>query len=300
MFLSDAIVGFLSACKLRRLSVHTQSAYASDLRSFKGWTTKSITRHAVISSEITAWRRFLDAQEFAATTIKRRIAALKAFTKWLVREGILEENPFNGLELSIRLPKRLPRNLTASETRHLLTAAKSTWVQDPFLQALLQLVVELLLTTGIRIGEACAIDLEDVDLNDQTIRVIGKGNRERQVYIVDSIVLDVIRHYLAKRDTISPLTNRLFVTTRGTSASTDYIRRKLHDAVLSSEIGRRVTPHMLRHTAATRLLEGGVDIRFVQRLLGHSSIATTEIYTHVSNAALRTAILNSRLRLQLD
>lgn len=300
MSMPEAVAGFLLSCKLKKLSSHTVRAYKSDLRHFRRWAHEEDIAAALTPAKLSEWRQFLDNQEFAPTTIKRRIAALKAFSKWLVREDRLSENPFLGLEATIRLPKRLPRHLSTIELRQLLKTARSNWAPDPFLCALIHLVVELLITTGIRVGEACTIDVEDINLADRTIRITGKGSRERQVYIIDEKVVRVIRHYLAQRRKLSPLTDRLLVTTRGSSASSDYVRRKLHEAVSTSTIFRKITPHMLRHTAATQLLESGVDIRFVQRLLGHSSIATTEIYTHVSNNALRTAILNAHIRRQLE
>ena len=192
----------------------------------------------------------------------------------------------------------MPRNLQRHDLRLLLGRLKRTGEFNGFSTLLIRLTVELILTTGVRIAEACAIRLGDIDLEGRIIRVDGKGSRERQVYLIDDELVSLLARYLKARNLKGPVSDRLLVTGKCTAASPDYIRRKLHDIVASTDIAGKITPHMLRHTAATQLLECGVDIRFVQRLLGHSSIATTEIYTHVSNTALRSAILNADLRRQ--
>jgi len=301
MTLADAISRFLLACRLRKLSEHTQRAYACDLGFFRRWSGHTPLADALTADAVEAWRRHLDDRQFAATTIKRRLAALRAMAKWLEREGHLADNPFRRLELGIKLPRRLPRNLSQRDLRLLLQGVRTATGARPFDGWLLRFAVELLLTTGIRIGEACAIRLGDLDLEGRTIRIVGKGSRERQVFLIDDQLLRLTRRYLKARAAVTgpatgPATDRLLTTSRGAPASPDYIRRKLHEAVRGSGIDGKVTPHMLRHTAATQYLECGVDMRFVQRLLGHSSIATTEIYTHVSDTALRSAVLGAGVR----
>ncbi len=145
-------------------------------------------------------------------------------------------------------------------------------------------------TTGVRVGELCSLRLSDIDLPSRILGVRGKGNRERRVFLVDADIVGLIKQYLVLRNLLGPVTDIFLVTSRGTPASPDHIRRHLHKLTAETSIMKRITPHMLRHSAATQLLENGVDIRFVQKLLGHSSIATTEIYTHVSDASLRSAI----------
>ena len=300
MTLADAISKFLLACKLRKLSPHTQRAYRSDLWLFRKWSHNRELERALTPDEIKAWRCHMDDRPLAATSIKRRLATLKAFTKWLEKAGHLNQNPFLALDLPIKLPRRLPRNLQNGDLRELIRSVRTRSISSSFPQVLIHLSVELILSTGIRIGEACNIELDDINLQERIIRVHGKGSRERQVFLIDKKLVVLIKRYLAIRKKFRPLTDRLLITTRGTSASTDYIRRKLHEAVSETGITRKVTPHMLRHTAATQFLERGVDIRYVQRLLGHSSIATTEIYTHVSNTALRDAITGAQLRKQWE
>ena len=300
MFLKDAIEQFLLLSKLKKLSPHTLKAYAGDLYSFAHWSRHRRASAALTTNQISSWHLYMDTQDFAATTIKRRLAALKAFCKWSEREDIVSVNPFKNLEVSIRLPRRLPRNLNRQDLRQLLQQIKQAAESTSVTQLLVPLVVELILTTGIRIGEACAIALDDLDVENQTVRIWGKGSRERQVFLIDARLQQLVRRYLRARQTLYPITDLLLITAQGKPASTDYVRRQLHIVSRAAGIRNTITPHMLRHTAATQLLECGVDMRFVQRLLGHSSIATTEIYTHVSDTALRSAILGSTLRRQLE
>jgi site-specific recombinase XerD len=296
MKLEALIHDFLRECKLRKLSIHTQRAYELDLYKFLTWARSAKTDSTLDPSTIEGWRSDLDGKSYAASTIKRRLATLKAMVKWLERNDRIAENPFAKIDVGIKLARRLPRNLARRDLRLLLAGVNAGTRETSLPALLLQFTVELILTTGIRVGEACSITMDDVDLEAGTIRILGKGSRERQVFLVDDQLARLAKRYIKARGRARPSTDHLLVTPHGRPASTDYIRRCLHDAVAETAIPGKVTPHMLRHTAATQLIECGVDIRFVQRLLGHSSIATTEIYTHVSDTALRSAILGAGVR----
>jgi integrase/recombinase XerD len=154
---------------------------------------------------------------------------------------------------------------------------------------------ELLLATGIRVGELTSLTTASLDLAEATIRVHGKGARERQVHILDDSVQALLVRYLTLREGRTKGT-ALLITPQGHPASAQLIRRLLSEGASAAGLSRRVTPHMLRHSCATFLLEAGVDIRFVQRLLGHGSISTTERYTHVSSGSLRAALLRGDVR----
>jgi len=154
----------------------------------------------------------------------------------------------------------------------------------------LEMPVRLMIATGIRVGELCALRLEDVSADGSSFRVHGKGSRDRVIYVVDENLRAELCQFIAMRSRRPTWHSALFANRCGAPIRPQSIRSKLRQHASGSGIGRRVTPHMLRHTAATLLLEQGVDIRFVQRLLGHSSIATTEIYTHVSDEALRASL----------
>lgn len=153
----------------------------------------------------------------------------------------------------------------------------------------LEIAIRLMVSTGIRIGELCKLRIEDIAPDGSSLRVHGKGSRDRVAYISDArLRLGLVR--LATEKKASRCSSALFVNRHGSAMKPQSIRSKLRKYATNIGMVRRVTPHMLRHTAATLLIEQGVDIRFVQRLLGHSSIATTEIYTHVSDEALRTTL----------
>jgi len=153
-----------------------------------------------------------------------------------------------------------------------------------------RLCLSLLACTGLRVSELCSITVGQVRTDTGEIGVLGKGSRERVVIVANTDVRKALsRHMQSLPDRGEP-DAALFRNSRGRSMTPQCLRLRLHALVRRSRVGRSVTPHMLRHTAATLLLEGGVDIRFVQRLLGHASIATTQIYTHVSDAALRKAL----------
>jgi len=147
----------------------------------------------------------------------------------------------------------------------------------------------VLFATGIRISELVSIPLQNASVSDASILVRGKGNRERRVYLSSGQAAKVLTDYWERRKSI-PGADWLFVRENGCRITSQYIRSRLRAVATSAGIARRVTPHMLRHSAATQLLEAGVDIRVVQRLLGHSSIATTQIYTQVTDAVLRTKL----------
>jgi integrase/recombinase XerD len=155
--------------------------------------------------------------------------------------------------------------------------------------------LELLLATGIRVGELIRLRPADLDLAEGVLRVIGKGNRQRVVFLPGTRVRRLLDSYLARRAALQPRAESLFVADDLRPITAPGVRAFLKEIAKSAGLSRRVTPHLLRHTAATLLLEAGVDIRFVQRLLGHASIMTTQLYTHVSDKALQTAISRARV-----
>jgi len=150
--------------------------------------------------------------------------------------------------------------------------------------------VRLLVVTGMRVGELCRLRLDDVAPDGSVLRVHGKGARDRVAYVTDASLRQELRRIVETRRRAAAGAGALFLNRNGAPLRPQSVRAKLKRLAKDAGLGRRVTPHMLRHTAATLLIETGVDIRFVQRLLGHSSIATTEIYTHVSDEALRRTL----------
>jgi integrase/recombinase XerD len=304
--MSDAVARFLEHCRIgKRLSPHTVRAYHSDLTDFRKAVGQTVGIGDVDRDLIRFYARsLLENRRLKETTARRRIATLKVLFRWLEREELIALSVFHRLDLSIRLPKRLPRALESADMRRLLRAAEAAAAQfdadvrtaapaapDGRYVALIMLfVIVVLFTTGLRVSELVSVRLDNVSHRDGHIRVSGKGNRERTVYLPGRPAMRVLMDFLDARRKIRTPSDALLVAPEGTPLTAQYIRRRLRDLAQSAGIGRRVTPHMLRHTAATQLLEAGVDIRFVQRLLGHASIATTQIYTQVRDATLKAKL----------
>jgi len=290
MIIETACASFLSYCEFeRQLAPNTLSAYQQDLGEFCGYSAGDHIGQ-VSGDRLIAYSRYLlEERKLAPATVKRRLACLRAMFGRLCRQGIIERSPFASVDLRVRLPTRLPRCLAAGELTLLLNAVRSG-------SRTTRLAILLLLATGVRISELSAIRIGDVDLEKGTIRIFGKGSRERQVYLPDDALIKEVRNYLAAHPIADAGPTSLLQNANGTPAGAASLRNRIKAVARKAKIGRVVTPHMLRHTSATLLLEAGVDIRFVQRLLGHQSITTTQIYTHVSDDALRAAIIGANLR----
>jgi integrase/recombinase XerC len=280
---------FLLHCEHERhLSGNTLAAYRQDLAEFTRFKCPSDVGkidgdHLVgYASHLSTVRRL------APASVKRRLACLRALCAWLVRRKVLTTTPFSQVEIRIRIPARLPRCLTHGETKALVRAAEEA-------DSTTRLALHLLLATGIRVGELAGVRICDVDTDQQTMRILGKGSRERQVFLPDRSLATAVAGYLAVHRQPSGTEERLLRTRRGGTASAACIRARIKWLGRLAGLSRTITPHMLRHTAATALLEAGVDIRLVQRLLGHHSIATTQIYTHVSDRVLKAAIVNANV-----
>ncbi|MFZ6649773.1 tyrosine-type recombinase/integrase [Undibacterium sp. TJN25] len=315
MDLLEACNRFLVHCEVeRKLSPLTIKAYQGDLYRF----SSAVGSKYNLCDFSETWienvvRNWLVDPELKSTTVKRRVACIKSFVRWLFRRKLISFNPFERIHLEIRLPKRLPRNLQTNEIQKLLVVKPESILgklrkknqglpRFEWDRLTARLAIEVLTLTGIRVGELVKIKPQDIDHLLHQIRILGKGNRERQVLFPDLVTTDRLQVYrehaysrfgAEKRST-------LFLNSLGRSANEQYIRRIIRAYANEAQLGRRITPHMLRHTAATQLLEAGLDIRFVQKLLGHASITTTEIYTHVANHALRREISRVNIRKRLE
>ncbi len=301
MHLNIIITEFLGHCRTKDLSKHTLRAYRQDLGDFQKWVIRDDPENQFSREAMVAWISDMRERNLAPASVKRRVACLKVLLLWLEDEEKITDNPFHRLRATVRLPRRLPRNLTQDELSALFGTRVANGCEESGIRnATLDLALELLFTTGIRIGELCSIQLQDIDFSSRIIAIKGKGNRERRVFLVDDQIKEQIIAYTKRRSETTPRTNVLLVTQRGTPATPDHIRKNLHQRIEGLNLPRKITPHMLRHTAATQLLENGVDIRFVQKLLGHASISTTEIYTHVSDVKLQDAIRAANPRRLLE
>jgi integrase/recombinase XerD len=294
--LSSAADRFLNYCRSGRgLSAHTLRAYSCDLDDFAAFAGPSAAVERIDREGIRSYVQFLSEQrKLKETTIRRRAATLRVFFAWLETEQVIQISVFHRLNLTIRLPRRLPRALRGVEMRQLLRAserrANSRRTKPSYSAVLAHFTLVALFTTGLRVGELVSARTTDADSNDGSIQVRGKGNRERRVYMPGAQAVRVLKNFLAVRRPIAGVSDQLLVDRTGRPVTTRDVRVWLRRLAEEVGIARRVTPHMLRHTAATQLLNAGVDIRFVQQLLGHASIATTQIYTHVSNESLRARL----------
>lgn len=295
MTLQDACESFLSHCRSAiSLSEHTLRAYTLDLKDFQNHAKRETDLATLDKENLRQFIRHLrEERGLKEITIKRRIACLKLLFRWTKQEGVIDINPFDNLHERIRLPKRLPRALGSIEINQLSGAVNLEKSDGSFQEFATGIAIKLLLTTGIRIGELVKIDIDDLVLTDSSLKIHGKGNRQRLVYLFEPKLNQAIARYLPLRRKKTAETNKLFVTEAGTPFTTQKARKLLGNLACKAGIERRITPHMLRHTAATQLLEAGVDIRYVQRLLGHQSISTTEIYTQVTDHGLRGALMRA-------
>ena len=309
MQITTAVEQFLSHCRYsKKLSDHTLRAYHLDLNCF---LKHAGTKQQLIECDKTHLREYLrylfEVCELKATSVKRRFACLKAMFRWLETEETINENPFRKMDLKIRLPSRLPRGLSEDELHKLLNTplkqlglrkrsqlnskrcTQFFQIKDQFRSLTTLVCLDLLFATGIRVGELAAIELNDINTLEKTIRIHGKGDRERLVFLPGEELANLLNSYLSARKQI--INNKQLInTTRNASADTQYIRLLIRRTGETAKLNRRITPHMLRHSTATHLLNSGIDIRFVQRLLGHQSITTTQIYTQVGDAMLKQIV----------
>jgi integrase/recombinase XerD len=284
-----AASGFLRHCEtIRKLSSHTIRAYELDLTRFSHFLGR---RAAVASCDRTTIQNYVrhlfDVRSLKESSVKRHLATLKSFFRWFEEDVEPLEDPFRGARIRIRMPKRLPRVIARADLRRLLRHDGAP-ASLTFSDLTGYVAIELLFATGMRVSELASLIDNAVDLEDGTITIIGKGNRQRRVFVPDELKA-VLHDYRAVRDRCSAAETFL-VNSRGAAASPQMIRRLVRLHGERCAVRDRVTPHMFRHSVATYLLEEGVDIRYVQRLLGHRSISTTEIYTHVADAALKVRI----------
>lgn len=292
MRLSAATEAFLRYCtEEKQLAPNTVNAYRQDLAEFRRDVGGSRHVHAIGAPDLLTYCNRLSAERrLSPATVKRRLACLRALFSWLVRRDVLDNSPFAKTELRIRLPARLPRCLDTRDLRRLM---RHRAAQGPDCA----LAIALLLATGMRVGELAALRVGDIDAAAGRLKIFGKGSRERTVFVTDARLRDELRAYLAARHGAMEdyAESRLLVDERTRPLSAARIRHAITGLGRTAGVRRRLTPHMLRHTAATMLLESGTDIRFVQRLLGHRSIVTTQIYTHVSDRALQTALARANI-----
>jgi site-specific recombinase XerD len=302
MQLRAAIDEFLRFCaNERQLSQHTLQAYSADLADFRKWLPTNRDIADVVENTLKEYLAdMIGERKLATATVRRRFACLRAFFRHAA-DGQETSDPFVKWKPKLLRRKRLPRTLSRGEISSLLSSFQpGSLPAGKRFESCLPTAVRLMVCTGIRVGELCKIRIDDVSPDGSAFRIQGKGSRDRVAYISDPALRAELSELVRSRRKASDSCAALFLNRRGSTIKPQSIRSKLrHYAEIHVGLARRITPHMLRHTAATLLIETGVDIRFVQRMLGHSSIATTEIYTHVSDEALRATLERADVLAQL-
>lgn len=276
----EAIAAFLRHLERERnASDKTVRAYALDLAQFREHLRQELRREALPGDVdrllIRAFLARLHRAGLKKTSAARKLAALRTFFRYLCREGILEQNPARAL-LSPRGDKRLPPHVEEREVAALLDVPGKGAAQ-----ARGRAILELLYGTGIRCSELVGLDLAEVDFETRTIRVLGKGRKERIVPF-GTRAEAALREYLATRAQATRTSDALFVNARGGRLTDRSVRSLVSARVRATAMVRRLSPHGLRHAFATHLLERGADLRSIQELLGHASLSTTQRYTQVN------------------
>jgi integrase/recombinase XerC len=275
----------------RDLTANTVRAYVGDIRSMLEQAAR-LGHTAVDTLDVRTLRSWLATQQTlgkARTTMARRATAVRVFTAWARRTGRTATDP-GALLGSPKAHRTLPPALRVDEARALLEAAARHADDGSALGARDVAILELLYATGIRVGELCGLDVDDLDHERRVVRVFGKGRKERSVPF-GLPAERALAGWLALRTTVAApgAAGALFLGARGGRIDQRAVRTLVHARLVDVPGAPDLGPHGLRHTAATHLLEGGADLRTVQELLGHASLATTQIYTHVTTDRLRAA-----------
>jgi integrase/recombinase XerC len=284
----------------RNLSVHTVRAYLGDLESLLSHLSQ-LGLNDISSLElvhIRSWLSNVSVKGAARTTLSRRAVSIRLFTKWAHKNGFLPKD----VGSTLATPKghrTLPEVLGVADARTAMDALEvRAGEEDGPLGARDRAMVEILYASGARVAELCGLDLHDIDYERQTIRVFGKGSKERTIPI-GIPAMNALKIWLEEgRPSLlgEKSGNAIFLGARGKRIDQRTVRTVVYDALSAIEGLERMGPHALRHSAATHLLEGGADLRTVQEILGHASLATTQIYTHVSTERLQRAFKQAHPR----
>ncbi|MGB9735055.1 MAG: tyrosine recombinase XerC [bacterium] len=276
-------------------SRNTIDAYVSDLQQFLTFLAKVHPDKTIETVGVLEIRSFISSilKTDKKTTVGRKLAALKTFYKYLLREHIVEMNPADLIAIP-RKDKILPKFLNVDEAFTLIEQPEI----DKFLSLRDRAILELFYASGVRVSELVGLDIENIDINIGYIKVKGKGNKER-VIPINRKAIDVIKLYLHERAYFlnnKPDTSAVFLNKYGKRITRRAVGMIVRKYMLKSGINKHISPHALRHTFATHLLDAGADLRFIQELLGHSSISTTQIYTHTSMDRLMKVYDNAHPR----
>lgn len=291
---------YLLFCKnQKRLDSKTIKAYNIDLSQFTVFQSNDFYK-SIAPNSIEDFIASLH-HSYKPKTVKRKVASLKAFFHYLEYKDMIQQNPFNKLQIKFREPVILPKTIPLNTIQLFLSilyqqeATASTSLQKKYFSRDIA-VIELLFATGIRISELCSLKPEHFDFYENNVLIYGKGAKERRVQIgTDSVMLALKKYFQNFKEEIK-LSGYFFVNRLHTRLSEQSVRNMINKYTSIASIGLHITPHMFRHSFATYLLEEDVDIRYIQEMLGHSSISVTEIYTHVSLAKQKSILTRKHPR----
>ena len=298
--IQSLIQNYLEYCHTQKcLDQKTLKAYRIDLRQFSEQLhIEDVTQ---INSSVMEQHIASLHQQYLPKTAKRKIATLKAFFHYLEYREVIALNPFNRIQIHFREPVKLPKTIPLPTLELLLatiyaqcTAATSLYRQRNALRD--ATVAELLFSSGMRISELRTLRPDDINLSDGTILIHGKGSKERRIQLGSKAVIALLNKYYTDFHSQILCCQHFFANQNGTPLSDQSVRRMINKYCTLAAIEIHITPHMFRHTFATSLLEADVDIRYIQEMLGHSSINITEIYTHVAVAKQRDILVNKHPR----
>lgn len=318
--LTEESNNFLDYClKNRRLTLNTIRVYRFDLQHFNNFLSRepqTITDFKEVSKVIL--ERYLSSlQNYSVKTIKRKFACIRSLFHYLEYEEKIDQNPFSRFHLNIREPHKIRTTMTLEEIRRLLSAAYDEKpaglpeqpgtvparplkiTSEEFIWTRDIAILELLFVGGLRVSELCGLVFQDINFNHYAIMIHGKGNKERLIYLENQEVILALNSYLYHRKYADINLPYLFITKFGQMLSTQAVRNLVTKYAKLAGITKNITPHVFRHTFATLLLEEGVDIKYIQDFLGHSSISTTQIYLHTTNKQKRKIIANQHPRQKL-
>lgn len=287
--IAAAAEGFLSFCRVEKgLSAHSIEAYRLDLRSLTGWCANQAIEQIPSTEQLRGYLDFLVGRRLSPRTLARHLTTLRCFVRYLLREGLLSEDP-TALLKSPKQWQTLPKLLSGGQITTLISASQQAGDANGTRDSAM---LELLYACGLRVSELCSLRLSDLNLDLGYLRVTGKGEKQRLIP-VGRAAQAALREYLETgrpkllKQRASPA---LFVTARGGPMTRQGFWKLLKNRGRQAGVFRGLSPHVLRHSFATHLLEGGADLRSVQSMLGHADIATTQIYTHVAQTRLRTTV----------
>lgn len=287
--LAEEFLGYLRA--VRNLSPNTIRGYGTDIRAFEGWAAREgVDPLEPTHRQLRSYLAELNQAGYAPKTVNRHLSSLRTLYAWLLREGHVTQDAAAALA-SRKVARRLPQTMGDEDVLRVMDACSGKEPRDLRDRAL----VELMYASGARISELSRLDVGDVDFASAQVCLFGKGSKERVVPLYRQ-ALESLGTYLAQgrpallgASTEEDARRALFVSTRGRRMSAEALRRAFENRARAAGVQGHVTPHTVRHTFATELLSGGADLKSVQELLGHESLATTQIYTHVSVDRLKDA-----------